>query len=327
MSSQPEKHPAITLWRLLDGKPGHEKQTLGLANALSLLIDCHCYHLNVPSRSASLIDWLLGRFAAGADLPAPDLILAAGHATHLAALAARRAQGGRIIMLMRPSMPLGWFDLCLIPEHDDPQLNSALNSDRAQHVLATRGVLNAVRPSRQLDPHRGLFLIGGHSPHYGWDSSAVIGQISAIIAAQPSMHWQLTDSRRTPPDFIEQLAATLCNRKLSILSHTATPTGWLEQTLAVTGQVWVTQDSVSMVYEALTAGGQVGLLQLPAGQESRVGKGVAKLIMENRLTTFAQWQLTHRLPVPAEQFDEAGRCARDILARWFSNTHAQQPNH
>lgn len=304
----------LILWRLIDGKPGHEKQTLGLADALGRLAECRRIDIAAPSRLAGLSDWLRGRFAAGAGLPPPDLILAAGHASHFAALAARRAQGGRIVVLMRPSLPLSWFDCCLMPEHDTPPARP--------NVIATRGVLNAVTPSSQHDPARGLFLIGGVSPHYGWDDRAVIRQIRAILDAAPAdQHWRLTTSRRTPPSFLASLAAETAGARLDILPHTATPPGWLEQALSGTGQAWVSEDSVSMVYEALTAGCAVGLLQLPGARPSRVSRGVARLIGDRWLTPFDAWQRTRRLSPPPGRFDEAGRCAREILETWFQNAN------
>lgn len=303
----------LTIWRLLDSKPGHEKQSLGLARALERLAGCHCIDIPTPGRRASLVTWLRGRFPDGDDLPAPDLILAAGHATHFAALAARRAHGGRIVVLMRPSLPMRWFDLCLVPEHDTPPARP--------NVIATRGVLNAVTPSARKNPDVGLFLIGGTSPHYGWDDHDVARQVHAVLAATPATNWRLTTSRRTPDTFIARLTAGMTSAHLEILPHTATPPGWLEQALSGAGQVWVTEDSVSMVYEALTAGGPVGLIGLPGAHSSRVSRGIARLVGDNWLTTFNDWQQTQRLLSPPGRFDEAGRCAQEILDSWFPNAN------
>ena len=75
-------------------------------------------------------------------LPTPDLLLGAGHHTHLSLLAARRIRGGKVVVLMRPSLPPGLFDLCLIPEHDAPPARP--------NVLATRGALNRIQPAATL---------------------------------------------------------------------------------------------------------------------------------------------------------------------------------
>jgi len=299
----------LILWRLTDGKPGHEKQTLGLSRALEALAQARTITLAAPPRGRSLAYWALGRFPPGAGLPDPDLLLGAGHATHPALLAARRARGGRAVVLMRPSLPLALFDLCLIPEHDGPPLR--------KNVLATRGVLNAVVPSAGHKADEGLILVGGTSAHFGWDDRLVAGQVAEIVHAAPEVRWRLTDSRRTPAGFLDGLRA-MALPNLAIHPHATTSPGWLEAALAETGQAWVSEDSVSMLYEALTAGCPVGLLRLPAGRPSRVGRGVARLLEEGWITPIETWRQGRRLAPPPGRFDEAGRCAREIVERWFS---------
>ncbi|MDW8323016.1 MAG: ELM1/GtrOC1 family putative glycosyltransferase [Burkholderiales bacterium] len=298
----------LQLWRLTDGRPGHEKQSLGLAQALARRSALQCLDLPVRGTAATgLWSWLSGRFPAGAALPRPDLILAAGHATHLPALAARRAHGGRIVVLMRPSLPLLLFDLCLIPAHDDPP--------RRANVIPTRGVLNAVASGGVHDPARGLILVGGPSRHYRWDGARVAAQVRAILQAQPQVAYTLTTSRRTPDDFLAVLGAPA---ELDIRPHETTPAGWIEAELAACGQAWVTPDSGSMVYEALTAGCRVGLLELPPVRGSRLAEDMAALVREGRVAPWSHFLHTGTLPAPDEGFNEAERCARAIIERWYA---------
>ncbi len=300
---------SLTLWRLTDGKPGHEKQTLGLAQALARLGEVWRHDLPVTDHGVgpALMDWLLGRFPPGRGLPDPDLILAAGHATHLPALAARRARGGRIVLMMRPSLPLALFDLCLIPAHDRPP---------ARHnVLVTHGTLNCVEPGRRHDPHRGLILIGGPSRHYRWDDGRVAAAVREIVTATPKVRWRLTTSRRTTAGFLAALGSP---EGLEIRPWDATPPGWLEEELARSLQVWASPDSVSMVYEALTAGCQVGLLELDAAPASRIAQDMNALAEQGAVTPYARWRETHVLsPAPAP-LHEARRCAEAILRRWYA---------
>lgn len=297
----------LTLWRLTDGKPGHEKQTLGLARALDALAGVDCYDLRVGARAAAFADWLLGRFPAGQDLPSPDLILAAGHATHLPALAARRARGGRIVVLMRPSLPLALFDLCLIPAHDRPP--------QRPNVVLTQGVLNTVTAKGTADPSRGLIMIGGPSRHYRWDDAALATQVRELLAAQPNLSWTLTTSRRTPASFLTALGAPF---GLDIRPYTLTPAGWLEQAVSSSAQVWVSPDSVSMLYEALTAGCRVGLFQLTPKRGSRIANDIAHLAEAGVVTPIDRWRRGHELNPPPSGFNEARRCARLILKRWYA---------
>jgi mitochondrial fission protein ELM1 len=290
------------MWRITDGKAGHEKQTLGLANAVMRITPAATHSLRVSPSWKHAWHWLVGAFPEGAGLPAPDLILAAGHATHFPLLAARRAHGGRSVVLMKPSLPAACFDLCLIPEHDRPS--------RSANVVATRGALNSVVPGDRHDPGIGLILVGGPSPHFRWDDEAIRLQITRLIQDRPDVHWTLTTSRRTPADFL----AGLGDRKITLVPGEDTPTGWLEQRLDQAGSAWVTPDSVSMVYEALTAGCRVGLFELPAVAGSRVAQGVLGLLAEGRLAGPGQPVVDAR---PAQSFDEATRCAALILDRWF----------
>lgn len=300
----------MVIWRFVDGKPGHEKQTLGLAHALLRLRSGESYDLPVASRIDSLMQWLRGRFPQGVNLPAPNILLGAGHATHFVLLAARRAYSGRTVVLMKPSLPLSWFDLCVIPEHDKPPQRS--------NVIRIQGVLNDVQAGPSASPDRGLMLIGGVSTHYGWDDSAVGAAALKIAQSTPQVSWQLTTSRRTPATFLTALPQPLPDN-LQVLPHTATGPGWLEQALAAAGQVWVTEDSVSMLYEALTAGAGVGLLRLPEPKDTRVRRGVLKLIENGWITPFENWCCGQPLPLPERQFNEAQRVAEQIVSHLESH--------
>jgi mitochondrial fission protein ELM1 len=55
---------------------------------------------------------------------------------------------------------------------------------------------------------------------------------------------------------------------LTIVPFAATSPDWLPTQLARADQAWVTADSVSMVYEALTAGAAVGVLDVPRPRQA-----------------------------------------------------------
>ena len=296
-----------TLWLITDNKPGHRSQLQGLAQALAARTAIETHWIDAPAGRSALWQWLAGRFPPGAGLPAPDLILVAGHRTHLAGLAARRARGGMLIALMRPSLPLGWFDLCVIPQHDNPPVRA--------DVFATRGVLNTARPSPEREADKGLFLIGGPSRHHGWDTPALLAQIDAILVATPAMRWTLTTSRRTPADTESALLA-LRDRGVNVRPVRDTPPGWAMAQVARSAQAWVTEDSVSMVYESLTAGAATGLLAVPRLGETRITAGVAELQRAGLVTTFADWVRTGQLAAPLERLAEADRVAEAVLARF-----------
>ncbi len=296
-----------TLWLITDNKPGHRSQLQGLAQALAARTAVETHWIDAPAGRNALWHWLAGRFPPGAALPDPDFILVAGHRTHLAGLAARRARGGKLIALMRPSLPLAWFDLCVIPQHDQPPPRA--------NVIATRGVLNTARPSPEREAGKGLFLIGGPSKHHGWDAAGLIAQIDAILAATPAVRWTLTTSRRTPVETEVALLA-LQARGVDVRPVGDTPPGWAMAQVARSAQAWVTEDSVSMVYESLTAGAATGLLAVPRLGETRITAGVAELQREGLVTSFASWQRAGILRAPQARLCEADRVAEVVLSRW-----------
>jgi mitochondrial fission protein ELM1 len=298
----------LVVWRFSDGKAGHDHQSRGLVEALARLRSVEIVSLEPLPPFTALRGLLLGRWPDWNELPAPDLVLGAGHRTHLSLLAARRIRGGKAVVLMRPSLPLGLFDLCLIPEHDAPPSRP--------NVLATRGALNRIQPSSTRDAQQGLILIGGPSTHFGWDDAALRQHITAIVAADPTIHWTLTTSRRTPPDFLGGLSS-MTDPRLTVMPVTATGPDWLPAQLARAGQAWVTADSVSMVYEALTAGAAVGVLEVPQQRPSRVSRGLDRLAADGWVTLFTGWERDRQLHRVTRPFNEAERCARWIVERWF----------
>ncbi len=291
----------LVVWVVSDGKPGHLNQSLGLVEALSRATPVSSHAMPaLPAWRAGLA-WLTGRFPA-ASLPSPDLIVGAGHATHLTLLAARRACGGRTVVMMKPSLPRRWFDLCILPRHD--------GIDADDRTLVTEGALNRVRRAASPDAHQGLILIGGESSHFEWNSDAIQVQIRSILARTPDIHWTLTTSRRTPGDFLGTLDA---HPNLTCVPHTATSPDWLPEHLSRSGTVWVTPDSASMVFEALTAGADVGVFDLPVNPKSRVAWAIAHLADDHRVTRFVNWCAHDALHPNTHPLAEADRCAEWTL--------------
>jgi mitochondrial fission protein ELM1 len=298
----------VVVWAFTDGKAGHENQTRGLLAAFARHRPVDARWITVPAYASVLSSLMTRRFLPGVGLPPPDLLVGAGHRTHLPLLAARRAHGGRTIVLMKPSLPRAWFDLCVIPEHDGVT---------GANVFTTRGALNPVEPGKK-DARAGLILIGGPSRHHGWSENDVLSQVETIVASEKGINWKLTTSRRTPSATTARLRA-LSFRNLTVVPVSETGPGWLSEQLAVATQAWVTADSVSMVYEALTANAATGILNVPAKRESRVARGIAALSRDGLVTDFADWQRGQKLAPPAEPFNEATRVAAWIGEKWLSN--------
>ena len=296
-----------TVWRFVDGKPGHENQSSGLVEAMARLADLQVRDVPVTPGWRRLLDWLLGRCAVPAcGAERPDFLIGAGHATHLSMLACRRACGGRIVVLMKPSLPLHWFDLCIVTAHDQVPPSS--------RVLVSQGVLNrVVRGDKPGDAHA-LVLLGGPSAEYGWDEEQLVAQVQAVTA-QGQQAWTVAGSRRTPDATLHRLRTLLEPAGTQVLAFEQTRSGWLSSQLQKARLVWVTEDSVSMVYEALTAHAACGLLRVPVRQSGRVHSGVEALVARGLVTPYESWSRGLSLQPPQVSFNEAARSARWLLER------------
>ena len=103
-----------------------------------------------------------------------------------------------------------------------------------------------------------------------------------------------------------------------VLRYTDNPPDWLTQALAKASQVWVSADSASMLYEALSSGGQVGVIELTSKRRrNKLLAGIDALRQQGRVGLSSAGSLLDQGLDP-EPLQEHRRCAEWILARWFS---------
>jgi mitochondrial fission protein ELM1 len=294
------------IWIIKDDKLGHLNQGRGLAQALEEQSEQPTYLTELPFLPfLESFLWLFGVFPKSwkallnqHDLITPDYVFGAGRRNHLSIAMCRLKLGATGIVLSKPNWPKCFFNYCVIPEHDEVKPKAK--------VMVTTGAMNKVRPSKTLDPEKGIILIGGESSHYIWDDEALIKQIDSVVQSS-KMKWVLTVSRRTPDSFIKALK----QQSLDIDLYEETPANWLPQQLAVSGTVWVTPDSVSMLYEALSSGGNVGLLNLTPAKMSRVARSAQKLLDDGKLAQISEGRVIEAKDPLV--LDEATRIAKWIL--------------
>lgn len=294
----------MVVWRLRDGKAGHERQTAGLLNAVARLRPIETFDIEV-ARIAPIRAYL--RRATTLTEPPPALLVGAGHACQWPLLAARRAHGGRAVYCMKPGLPARFFDWCLIPRHD--------GAVRSAHVEPTFGVLNDMLPATPTPPDRTLVLIGGPSRHFDWNEDAVLKQVGSIVFGR-AQEIVVSDSRRTPASTVAKLQS-FARPGVEVISHRATSASWLRDTLDRVANVWVTADSVSMLFEVLTAGRALGVLAVRARRDDRISRVAPDLIANGLATSFVAWVNGATLKPAATPLAEAARCAELLLARWF----------
>jgi uncharacterized protein len=144
-------------------------------------------------------------------------------------------------------------------------------------------------------------------------------QVKQLKARMPEMAWTISSSPRTPAETVENLSRFAGDHHdVTFFRADETPSGWIESAYKVHSQVWVTADSVSMVYEALTAGCRVGILPVTWNQaQNKFQWGIDDLIAHGLVLDFDHWRRGEHLPEISEALNEAERCASEILRRWW----------
>lgn len=281
------------IWIISDGKPGHLNQSLGLAEALVRLEPALSFEVRSVAESIGLLS----------DAAKPRLIICAGRKTHLWSWFCKLRYRAKCVVLMRPSLPLGCFDMVFAPEHD------AVEAD-GDRVMRTRGALNRMLPGEK-EAGSALVLVGGPSKHVVWSDHEVSAEIREIIAANSDRAIAVATSRRTPASLVERLQTDF---NLEIIPPESVGSDWLPLTLGKTERVWVTADSVSMVFEALTAGCAVSLISLESQPKSRTQRGMQMLLEAGLVDMSTAFESR---PAGAS-LAEARRCAEIILEkRWL----------
>ena len=301
----------LRIWRFTDGRPGHEKQTAALVQGLSeCLSEVAGTDSAIESRDIALADYPDGLAPLWRDPgQAPDLVIGAGRRTHLPMARVRWHLGSRAICVMKSSLPSFCYDLALVPEHD------RLLSERK--VLRTLGALGP-SVSGVPEPECGLILLGGKNDHFHWSDDDVAAAVADIVVQNPQVHWQISDSPRSSKALIPLLDNVLQGAaNAETVRYLNNDPQWLSQTLSRAGQVWVSADSASMLYEALSSAARVGVIDLTSKRaHNKLALGISALRQQQRVGTLDAGPLDAQ-SLNVEPLREQARCARWILQQWF----------
>lgn len=313
----PEKENFRVL-AFLDGRPGHEKQTKGILLELEHLVSLDIEYQKVSYNSVlkdiflTLQLFLLFWLKRDSTERKFDFVIGTGRRTHLSVLKEKILSGAVALTCMTPASYLKqFFDLCFIPAHDGVK--------DGENVFHTVGPANCSVAQKVHDKTRGLILVGGTDKSHTWKETEIVAQIKSIISCENQIQWTISSSPRTPAGtvaLLDCLEKDLENCRF--YRYENTPSGWVEEQYAVNRTVWVTADSMSMVYEALTAGCLVGLIPVSWIREnSKFARSEKQLISREIVFSFAQWEKGGLgIESDTEPLNEAKRCAKEIVRRW-----------
>ena len=289
------KHEKIkVIWRFTDGKAGHDKQSLALVESLMNQTKCRLFDFNVQDQRNPILDIIFKNYKLPEGITKPDIAIGAGHKTHLHLLAIKRCFNAKIVVIMKPSIPLIFFDLCIIPKHDGIK--------NGPNIINTQSSLVKFNSNLKKKENIGLILIGGPSKHYFWDSKTVLEEIYKISKKFKFRKLLLSTSRRTPFDFLDQLNE-LNIPDIKVYEYSKIKSDWLDKHINKVKNIWVTNDSYSMVTEALASGADVDIIGLKVKQDSKLSKEM-KVIKNN---------IKRKIPIQ----NEAKVVAKFIKKIWF----------
>ena len=263
--------------------------------------------------------FLPGKGMADPVLPAiagTDLLLGTGSRSHLPLLTLKKRYNIPAFTCMNPSWHLRRkFDLCFVPEHD--------GMAEEGNIMLTSGAPNCSINRSQHSADRGLILLGGiDEKSHRWDSERVCAMVKRIIETEDTTSWTLSSSPRTPLEtvlMLDKLAREFNNA--AFFRYQDTKPGWIEEEYDINSKVWVTADSISMMYEALTAGCKVGILPIEWKRtDSKFKKNEDLLVQKRLVVSFSSWANGNCSWREDINLNEARRCAERILRKWFPDS-------
>ena len=263
-----------------DGKAGHRSQAVGLYKAMQRLSKQDVTFQEVSIEQLPLFSLFKAVLTHQLDTfeSVPDYILGVGSHTQLRVLLLGKVYPkAKTIILMKPNFPFGWFDHVIIPAHDAvPQQGN---------VILSQGALNPIVNENRHQKNRILIALGGSSKRHQWNDQKVLQAIQQIIEHNDQAEIVLTTSRRTPKEFFQHLQSQPYLQQIQVFPVEKTPQGWIFEEMQKAEAVWVTEDSVSMIYEALTAGCKVGVIKIDRLKEDRITRSVEQMLEQSLIST------------------------------------------
>jgi len=300
---------------VVDGRPGHEKQSFGIVQSLGKRISVKTTIIDISKRDfgGQVLSYIKLLFSFGSyDFSLPenaDLVIGTGTRTHSTVLNIKKHFQIPAITCMTPGRHLRHlFDICFVPEHD--------GSRKRDNYFFTCGAPNNCVDKKQHQEKKGLILLGGVDDNsHTWDSNVIGKKIAQIISREKDINWVISSSPRTPQVTIERMK-NITNNADNVLffDYKDTHKGWIEKQYKECATVWVTSDSISMLYEALSSGCRVNMIQMPWKKNSGKFKRNEDLLIEKSLVTpFSSWEREEVKQPVLSHLNEAQRCADYIL--------------
>ncbi len=289
-----------TTWIVSEANAGLRAQALGLAEAAGLCAETRDIRAVGLWRHIPAALWPRPLAAIAPDAlrePWPGLLIGCGGKA--AAVLAALAKRSRTVIVQHPRMNPRRFDLVMVARHDELA---------GPNVIVTRTALHRMTPARlaeaaalwgprlaHLPRPLVAVLLGGANGRFRFDAAVAerLAAQLADLARREGAGLVVTASRRTSPEIRRVFEARL-----------PSVGGWMWDgtgdnpyagMLAVADVIVVTEDSVSMMSEAVATTAPVMVAELP-GRSRRIGTFLRGLEADERIRRFAgrleRWPVT-----------------------------------
>ena len=263
----------LSIWVLQDNKPGHFNQSLGVVAALDKHLHVHTQKINISGGlNGKVSRWFAGqswlpsaltdRFSGIPNLqslPTPELIISAGGRTLAAnVILAKRFSCLNIFSGSLRGIPPEDFSATL---HINPELEGV-----AGHIIGLKPSTLEPDPSiiRHHPPKRIALLTGGPIRSHPFQISNWEALLQNIKMGQ--LNWDIVTSRRTPTDWVQmfQLLTTNHPDRINLHDYNKIGPGKVQGILAQCDAAVISDDSASMISEAVAAGIKTVSLTIPS---------------------------------------------------------------
>ncbi len=262
----------LTCWIVTEGMKGTENQCVGIAETMGLTPIIKTISLKSPWKQ--LVPYVC--FATESSLttesdnisaPYPDILIVSGRKSICIAKHIKKKNNGKTftICIQDPKISPKNFDLVIAPQHD---------SINGENVVKTIGTVNRVSKETlekektkfagkfdHLPTPRVAVLIGGSSKHHTMSAANTDKLISQLQSLDTGI--MITASGRTGAENTQKLKASLTGD--NIYFWDGEEDNPFFAFLAMADYILVTEDSVSMVSEALVTGKPVYTIKLDGG--------------------------------------------------------------
>ncbi|MEQ9115533.1 MAG: mitochondrial fission ELM1 family protein [Rickettsiales bacterium] len=316
----------VDCWVITDGNAGARSQAIGLAESLGIKFEEKTFRLKAPFRLfAPYIKFNYLKYKSENNSkfsgPLPKLAIICGNsARSIGSYLKKQSPKIFTIFIQDPKISPKYFDLVIAPNHD---------KITGPNVIKTFFALNRVTKEKlqnEEENHSKIFknltkpfntiLIGGTTKKYSMSIKACNKFIEDLkyILTHHKGSFLITNSRRTPK-YLNNKIHEIIQGKDNIVFydyHSANNNPFFAF-LAKANQIFITNDSISMLSEAKATDSDVAVIPLLGHNKTKVAKVFDNLLQKEQISLFKNSKYKKQKKDKMRETDSVAEKVRSIL--------------